>query len=909
MPVRKVINFVQNALLGLIFLPCVLSAQTYFRSAGTGNWNATGTWQTASSLLGPWSPATFTPNNTNSDTIIIRSGHTVSMTASVTVDQVYVEAGGTLQLSTGTLTVANGPGADVLVEGTLIDATSSNTVFNTGARWQLGSDGTYIKRSGSSAVVWRDNYNGGISTIPATAHWRIQKFGTANPTMVTVGGMHYPNLYIENFTASHYTPAVAGYFQGSTDYPRIKGNFDIGGNGSNTVTFTVDVTHATRIPVDGNFIVRSGNVLRLWGNGFNIRGNITVDGTVLYDHDHGRVFELSGPSAQTISGTGIFKIWNLRINKDAAAHTVTLNRPLTVDNQVEFVMGRIVSSSSNKLIFNVYATHTGASDNSHVVGPVQKVGNAAFEFPVGKSGILRPIAITDSTAYVWFEDFGTGCSTGTEADGFTSANGTWTVANTGINQSTANVWYVSAEEQIGTGRCGDACGGSNNRTLHLGAHSTFGDMGASYFESSSFSCGFLGWCSITNKRVQSPVINLTGYSNITLSFDYIEFGEGSNDNATLWYYDGSLWTMLEDLPKTNCCGGVCNGSLQGGFVRYHVALPVSANNNPNVRIGFNWTNNGNGTGTDPSFAVDNILLTADAFTAEFFLSNPKVDVGTALDPILDSLSSCDYWILDRDYGNASKNVRLSWGTQSCPTPDLTVLRVARWDGSQWTDHGNGGTTGTPSAGTVITSAPVSSFSPFSIGYLSTPLPVVLGPVNLSCTPEGEAEISWVTFSESNSHYFEVQISEDLLSWQSVDRVTAAGWSNAPLSYSSRFHILENSKHYVRLKQADYDGAAQFYGPWSLPCVKHSSAAPSVIYPNPGKGSFSLWLWVPMDVERASLSLAEVHGRVVYQKNIRLSQGYQTLSVQPDVPAGLYCVRVVGPEGEIFSGRWINLGEL
>lgn len=901
---RKIIIFTL-CLLVIIVSDSSLEAQNFYRSAGTGNWNSTATWQIASSMMGPWSTATVTPNNTNSDTIIIRNGHTVSVTASVTVDQVYVEAGGTMQLSSNVLTVANGPGADLLVDGTLIDASSSSTVFNSGARWQLGSNATYIKRSASSAIVWRDNYNGGISTIPATAHWRIQKNGTPNPSMVTVGGMHYPNLYIENFTTSHYTPAVAGYFQGSSDYPRIKGNFDIGGSGTNTVTFTVDVTHATRIPIDGNFIVRPGNVLRLWGNGFSIYGNLTVNGTVLYDHDHGRVFELSGSSAQTISGTGTFKIWHLRINKTAATNTVTLNRPLTVDNQVEFVTGRVISSSSNKLIFNVYATHTGASNSSHAVGPVQKVSNAAFEFPVGKSGILRPIAITDSTAYVWFEDFGTGCSSGAEAHGFTSANGTWTVTNTGTNESMANVWYVSAEEQISTGRCGDACGGSNNRTLHLGAHSFFGDMGASYFESNTTSCTFFGWCSITNKRVQSPVINLTGYSNITLTFDYIEFGEGSNDNATLWYFNGTTWTMLEDLPKTNCCGGVCNGSLQGGFVRYHVTLPASANNNPNVRIGFNWTNNGNGTGTDPSFAVDNILLTADAFTAEFFLSNPKVAVGTPLDPILDSVTSCDYWILDRDYGNASKTVRLSWGTSSCPTPDLSVLRVTRWNGSIWADHGNGGTTGTTSAGTVITAAPVSSFSPFSIGYLGTPLPVVMGPVNLVCSPEGEADVTWVTFSETNSHYFEVQISEDLLSWYPVDRVPAAGWSNAPRQYSSVFAVPAGRQHYVRLKQADYDGQSDLYGPWSLHCPAGAEFHEPRLYPNPGKDFFNLSLFSPIHFEKARVILTDFQGRCLHQEMLMLQEGYNQVAVHPPVPAGLYHVRVLSSFGEMFSGVWVN----
>jgi gliding motility-associated-like protein len=57
------------------------------------------------------------------------------------------------------------------------------------------------------------------------------------------------------------------------------------------------------------------------------------------------------------------------------------------------------------------------------------------------------------------------------------------------------------------------------------------------------------------------------------------------------------------MPKTTLCP-----SGQGEWATFSIALPASANNNPNVRIGFRWVNNDDGTGADPSFAVDNITL-------------------------------------------------------------------------------------------------------------------------------------------------------------------------------------------------------------------------------------------------------------------------------------------------------------
>ncbi|TVR37608.1 MAG: T9SS C-terminal target domain-containing protein [Cryomorphaceae bacterium] len=208
----------------------------------------------------------------------------------------------------------------------------------------------------------------------------------------------------------------------------------------------------------------------------------------------------------------------------------------------------------------------------------------------------------------WFEDFGTGCNQGQLAHEFVSENGTWTVVNTGTNQNDANTFFISATEQIGADGCGAGCGagGQNNRTLHVSnvLISFFGvplvqaDGGALYYADAT-----------TNRRVESPVIDCSGQENITMSFDYIEFGQGDLDNATLWYFDGTEWSLLDDMPKTTCCGGPCNGFNQGNFAEYSVSLPESANNNPNVRFAFNWTNNNDGQGSDPSFAVDNIAFT------------------------------------------------------------------------------------------------------------------------------------------------------------------------------------------------------------------------------------------------------------------------------------------------------------
>ncbi|MFT4777734.1 MAG: hypothetical protein ACJAU0_000048 [Flavobacteriales bacterium] len=204
----------------------------------------------------------------------------------------------------------------------------------------------------------------------------------------------------------------------------------------------------------------------------------------------------------------------------------------------------------------------------------------------------------------WTEEFGTGCDQGQLATSYVGVNGEWTLTETGVNQATGNTWYISAmENNSGLGNCGETCG--MNQTLHVGNQSVLGiaaDQGAAYYEGLDGFCDFLP-CGGTDMRIESPVIDCTGRSDINVVFTYIE-GGNAIDNATFWYFDGTTWSELLDPAKT--FSPLC--SPQGIWTEVGVFLPASADLNDSVRIGFRWTNNDNGDATDPSFAVDDITV-------------------------------------------------------------------------------------------------------------------------------------------------------------------------------------------------------------------------------------------------------------------------------------------------------------
>ena len=230
----------------------------------------------------------------------------------------------------------------------------------------------------------------------------------------------------------------------------------------------------------------------------------------------------------------------------------------------------------------------------------------------------------------WTETFTNGCTS--LCTTFTGVNGVWTVASTGTNQTKANTFYFScAENGNAAGQCGTGCG--SDASLHVGNVPTSpnaaffcptGDCGA------AFDAGLGNNKVVTNKRAESPTIDCSGRNNITLAFNYLERGAGTNDNATLWYYDGTTWSQLVDLAKTSTgCG-----SGQGLWTAYSTLLPASANGNANVKVGFNWTNNDDGAGNDPSFAVDDITLTVPAGgtppTSAFTISDNTICPGTCI---------------------------------------------------------------------------------------------------------------------------------------------------------------------------------------------------------------------------------------------------------------------------------------
>jgi hypothetical protein len=798
-----------------------------YRTVGSGTWSTPGIWETFSA--GSWGPAGVSPSSAN-NIIQIRTGNTVTITTAVTIDQVVIDIGGQITWTGSTCVIADGPGVDLQIDGTFWDnrsAAGASISFSPAtATWQMGANGTLIRSVNNSSANWQNSYQGGIFNIPSTSNWIIRKVGGQNPSITTTAAF-YGNLIIENNnTTTWHAPVATSTFQGG-GLTTIKGNLDIGGTGTNLVSFVSQITGSPTL-ILGNIIVRPGCNLKNYGSGIELQGNLDIQtnvavgrGILSYDGNGSRTLLFSGGNNQQITNNGDLAIYNMTVNKTAGT-TVTLNTPIIVDNILTLTNGIINTTSTNLLNLWYNSSSAGGSNTSYINGPVRYWGMNGMSFNTGKSGNWLPIAISNTVA-----------GANIFSENWSGGAGTWTLnVVTGTEGADPNYFEVDANEGGVTPNLGSpgSCGAANNGNSTLNLTSVFNPAGGAAYDAGGL-CGLL-YCPQADRRTESPTLNCTGRTNIYVQFDYIENGDGLNDNATLQYFDGSVWTTIDDMRKTptGCAGG------QGQWTTRIVFLPASANNNANVKIAFRWVNNDDGVGTDPSFAVDNIIVNAnDAFTAEYFQTNPQIPYGNILAPTLTALSDCEYWILDRLGSNNNRNVTLTWNAASCYNTAFASFEVARHDGiSTWQDH-DGIVAGTAAGGTVTTPAVVTSFSPFALAYVPLPLPIELLKFDAVCD-NGKVKLYWQTSSEINNEYFTIEKSSDMIVWEEVRKIDGAGNSNVVLSYES-YDPTPGGENYYRLRQTDYNGQTVTFDPVFVKCSGSQNGIN--IYPNPTTGILNI----------------------------------------------------------------------
>lgn len=142
--------------------------------------------------------------------------------------------------------------------------------------------------------------------------------------------------------------------------------------------------------INGNFT--NSSAASLINNGkLYVKGNLKNDQASM-SAGTGTLY-LNGGSAQTLSGSQIFKTYNFVSNNSSG---ITLNNNLSVSGTHTFTAGLITTSSTpNYLVYEAGSSYTGDNDSKHVNGWVKKYGSTDFTFPVGDATYERTAGLSN----------------------------------------------------------------------------------------------------------------------------------------------------------------------------------------------------------------------------------------------------------------------------------------------------------------------------------------------------------------------------------------------------------------------------------------------------------------------------------------------------------------------------------
>lgn len=231
----------------------------------------------------------------------------------------------------------------------------------------------------NNANAWSLNIRAGRQ-LAVTNAVNVTRTGSTTPIGITLGSTG---------------PATTGTFS--------CGNLTLSGHaaGGASAFFRNEVGTNTML-VRGHMVIENGGHLDLstgtTGGLMQLQGNYqNNDGEAAFS-EQGSLVWFSGSNAQTVGTNGFDdRFGAIRMGKSASDVSLAANVSMGGALGLAYTApgGRLITSATALLTMENPTSTTGASDGSHVDGPLKKIGNTAFIFPVGEAGMYRPVQLTE----------------------------------------------------------------------------------------------------------------------------------------------------------------------------------------------------------------------------------------------------------------------------------------------------------------------------------------------------------------------------------------------------------------------------------------------------------------------------------------------------------------------------------
>lgn len=174
----------------------------------------------------------------------------------------------------------------------------------------------------------------------------------------------------------------------------------------------------------------------------------------------------------------------------------------------------------------------------------------------------------------------------------------------------------------------------------------------------------------------------------------------------------------------------------------------------------------------------------------------------------------------------------------------------------------------------------------------TPLPVTLASFYGSTRECGIIDLRWVTVSENNNAYFEVQRSRDGRNFETVGKIIGSNHrTGKTYSFTDESkELVSGVKYYYRLNQVDLDGKSTIHKVTTVDYRCIGAEAELDIYPNPAVESINILL-TNLDPE-VTYKAVIINGEGAEVKFIDINSGTPYNFEVKDMPEGIYNIRIL-----------------
>jgi Metallo-peptidase family M12/Secretion system C-terminal sorting domain len=171
--------------------------------------------------------------------------------------------------------------------------------------------------------------------------------------------------------------------------------------------------------------------------------------------------------------------------------------------------------------------------------------------------------------------------------------------------------------------------------------------------------------------------------------------------------------------------------------------------------------------------------------------------------------------------------------------------------------------------------------------VQVPLPVALHSFTAELTNDRQTKLEWITESELNNDYFEVERSLDGINFESLERVRGKGTTELKQYYEAWDTKPVKGSNYYRLKQVDYDGLFEYSNVKVV--LLDSDELSFVLFPNPVSHEFTIQL--DGNQEGGMLRLFNTIGQQVLLQTMAPGELEQSIPVA-HLPRGVYYLDLV-----------------